>query len=237
MMSRFCSVALVCLMAALITTPIAAEDLTVVSQVTATKTSPTTSTQYITADKVRTGDGRYDTIVDLTSGDMIHIDHKKKRYYETTLEELHQHFAEFASMLDDNPMLANMLGKATEVTVTKGSEQRTIAGYSCQQYSMTMGDNFQFEIWAADGLQAPAQYYDARKMAYATMGPVASRFEKMYDEMKKIDGFPLATEFNSRMMGMNLEGTSEATEVRKGPISADVFEPPAGYKKKKSPYK
>lgn len=234
---RFRAITLLALGAALAATAAIAEDLTVVSDVTATKASPTTSTQYITADKIRTSDGRYDTIVDIASGKMIHVDNKKKVYYETTLEELHQHFAEISSMLEENPMLAKMLGNLTAVTVTRGSGERTIAGYACQQYSMTMGDNFQFEIWTASGVKAPVQYYDARKMAYATMGPMASRFEQMYDEMKKIEGFPLATEFRSRLMGMNLEGTSEATEVRKGPISPDVFAPPAGYKKKKSPYK
>ena len=63
-----------------------------------------------------------------------------------------------------------------------------------------------------------------------------SRFEKLYEEMKKIDGFPLRTELDSKIMGMKLESVSEATEVRKGPIPPGTFDPPAGYKKKDSPY-
>ena len=54
--------------------------------------------------------------------------------------------------------------------------------------------------------------------------------------MKKIGGFTLATEVTSRVMGMNMHTVTEAVEVRKGPLPADAFEPPAGYKKKKSPF-
>lgn len=216
--------------------PAAAEDLTIVSRFTAGKGEATTSTQYISAGKIRTGDERYDTIIDIESGRMIHIDHKKKVYYETTLEEMRQHFAELERMLQDNPMLAKMFGGATAVEVKKESGSRTIAGYSCDPYLMTMGDKLQFEIWAAKGLKAPYSYYDAKKMAFATMGPAATRFERMWEEMKKIDGFPLATKMESRMMGINMVTDTEATEVRQGPIPEGTFEPPAGFKQKKSPY-
>jgi hypothetical protein len=54
--------------------------------------------------------------------------------------------------------------------------------------------------------------------------------------MQKIDGLPLATSFSVRMMGQEFESTSEATEVKLGPVPADAFDVPAGYKEKKSPY-
>lgn len=228
--------ALLTLLAAFGSLPAAAEDLTIVSSVSTGKGAPVTATQYIATDKVRTSDGRYDIITDIASGRMVHIDHKKKTYWETTLEEMRQQFAELEKMLADNPIMASMLGTATTVDVQKGSETREVAGYVCDQYLMSIGKAFRFEIWAARGLKAPAQYHDAKKMAYATMGPMASRFDKMYEAMKEIDGFPLLTEIDTGLMGMNLKVVSEATEVRKGPIPASTFEPPAGYKKKKSPY-
>ncbi len=223
------------LLAGLAALPAAAEDLTIVSSVTTGKKGKTvTATQYLSADKLRSSDGTSDTITDLTSGRMIHVDHKKKEYWETTLAELRQQFAEVEKMLDDNPMMARMVGGATEVTVTKGSGTREVAGYVCDPYSMTIG-KLQFELWAARGLKAPDEYHDAKKMVYATMGPMASRFDKLYEEMKKIEGFPLRTEMDSKLMGMKLKSVSEATEVRKGPIPGDAFEPPAGYKRVKSP--
>jgi len=214
----------------------AAEDLTVVSSVTSGKKGESvTATQYIATDKLRTSDGRYDTITDIVSGRMVHVDHKKKEYWETSLAEMREQFAELERLVDENPMMATMLGAATEVDLRKGSETREIVGYVCDQYSLSIG-KLQFELWAARELKAPAQYYDGAKLIYATMGPMASRFEQLYEEMKKIDGFPLRSELDSKLMGMNIHTVSEATEVRKGPIPPGTFDPPAGYKKKKSPY-
>jgi len=224
------------LIAGLAALPAAAEDLTIISTVTTGKGAPVTATQYLSADKVRTSDGRADTIFDLSSGRMVHIDLQKKEYWETSLAEIGQQFAEIEEMLDGNPMMAKMLGGAAQVEVRKGSETREIAGYVCDHYSMSVG-KLLFELWAARDLKAPAEYHDAQKMVYATMGPMASRFDKLYEEMKKIEGFPLATEMDSQLMGMKLHTTSEATEVRPGPIPAGTFDPPAGYKQKKSPFK
>ncbi len=224
------------LLAGLGVLPAAAEDLTIVSSVTTGKGAPVTATQYISTDKMRTSDGQTDTIFDVASGRMISVDHKKKTYWEASLAEVREQFAEVEKMLDENPMMAKMLGTATEVDVQKGSGTREVAGYTCEQYLMSIGQKFQFELWATSSLKAPAQYYDAQKMVYATMGPMASRFDKLYEEMKKIDGVALYTKIDTGVMGMKIKSVSEATEVRKGPIPADAFEPPAGYKKKKSPY-
>ena len=217
--------------------PAAGEDLTIVSKVTGPKGTPPTSTQYIAAGKIRTSDGRNDTIFDIESGRMVHVDHQKKVYWETTLAEMQAQFAEVEKMMQDNPMMATMFGKVTEVAVEKGAGTGDYAGYSCQWYVMTLGEKMRMELCAAAGLEAPYSYYDARKMAYATMGPMASRFEKMWEEMKEVKGFPLATRMDFKVMGMNLDSTSEATEVSEGPIPDGSFEPPAGYKQKKSPFK
>ncbi len=224
----------VCLLILALTVPAIADDLTVVSKVTDGKGGSTTSTQYITTDKVRTSDGRFDTIMDLTSGRMIHIDHKKKKYEETSLEALRQHFVELEQMLEGNPMMSAMLGSETEVEVTKGSDSRQVAGYACDHYLMRIGQKFQFELWAARDLKAPLQYHDAKKMTYAMMGPMASRFDKLYEAMKEIEGFPLMTKIDTKVIGLKVQSESEATEVRKGAIPAGTFEPPKGYKKKKS---
>lgn len=212
-----------------------AEDLTIVSKVTPAKGSPTTATQYISATKVRTSDGQFDSIIDLESGKIVSVEHKKKRYYETSFAEMRGHFAELEAMLESNPMLAQMIGQATEVRVEKGTGTREIAGYSCQQYNLAIGEKLRFTVWATPDLETPVEYYDAQKMLYAAMGPIASRFEKMFEAMKDI-GFALSTEIDTKILGMEIHSVSEATEVRKGALPADAFTPPAGYKQAKSPY-
>lgn len=217
--------------------PAIAEDLTIVSNVTPPRGAPTTSTQYISADKVRVSDGVSDSIVDLGSGAIISIDHKKKKYFETSLEEIRAQFAEMEKMLADNPMLEQMLGDLTNIQVEKTTETRMVAGFSCTKVIMRLGAGFTFHLWITDQIQVPTDFYDARKMLHVAMGPMASNFDKMYEELKKIGGLALASEVDGSMMGMKIRSVSEATEVRKGPIPPGTFDPPAGYKKKKSPYK
>ena len=56
--------------------------------------APTTSTQYIGTDRVRTSDGENDVIVEVGTGRLTVINHKKKEYYEVTREEMHGRDAE-----------------------------------------------------------------------------------------------------------------------------------------------
>lgn len=213
----------------------AAGDLTIVSKVTAAKGEATTSTTYITPERMRMSDGVNDTIVDLAAGKLVAIDHKKKSYYETTFEEMQKYFAQLNEMLTSNPMMESMMGKVADVQVQKTAETREILGYTCTKHVLSMGEKFKEILWVTPDLKMPVTYYDASKMSYAMMGPMAGRFEKMLDEMKKIDGFPLATDVDMKMMGMDASSRSEVIEISKADISNDTFAVPAGYKKTKSP--
>jgi hypothetical protein len=213
----------------------AAGDLTIVSKVTAAKGEPTTSTTYITPERMRMSDGVNDSIVDLAAGKLVAIDHKKKSYYETTFEEMQKYFAQLNEMLASNPMMESMMGKVADVQVQKTAETREILGYTCTKHVLSMGEKFKEILWVTPELKMPVTYYDASKMSYAMMGPMAGRFEKMLDEMKKIDGFPLATDVDMKMMGMDASSRSEVIEISKADIPNATFAVPAGYKKTKSP--
>ncbi len=234
-MSRVWTKTALFLVAAGIAAAAAASDLTIISKVTPSKGEPTTSTHYITAERMRMSEGDNDTIVDLKAGTLTGIDHKKKTYYETTFEEMQQYFAQLNEMLASNPMMETMFGKVKDVQVQKTAETREIIGHICTKYVLSMGEKFKETLWVAPDVRMPVTYYDASKMAYAMMGPMATRFEKMLDEVKKIDGFPLATDVDMKMMGMDASSRTEVTEIRTSDISADTFAVPAGYKKTKSP--
>jgi Domain of unknown function (DUF4412) len=235
-MSRSGCPALALAFAAALAPALAAEDLTVVSKVTVGDHSGT-STQYMTSTKSRSTDGQNDSIIDSPSGQLTFIDHKKKEYWETTVQEMASYMDKLQKDMKDNPMLASMFGGPDAVSVEKGKGARKIAGHACDDYTMKMGENFVFEICAAPGLQPPPQYYEGRKLSYAAMGPMGKRFAKMFDEMKKIKGYPLASDMDVDMGMMKMRTSSEATEVRKGAIPASTFDVPAGYKKKLSPFK
>ena len=223
---------------ALVLSPLAAaEDLTIISKVTAPRGGAGgTQTQYISSERIRTSDPSHDTILDLKSGTLILIDNKKKQYSEATLDQMRAFMGQLDAAMAGNPMMEKMLGKAQEVSVAKGGETKKIAGYDTQQYVLSMGDTMRFEIWAAPALETPMQYFEARKALYATMGPIGKRFDSMFEEMKKIKGFPLATTMDYKMMMVRQQTLTEATEVRRGPIDPGVFTVPGGYKKVDSPF-
>lgn len=235
-MTRLGRPALALALAATLAPALAAEDLTVVSKVTAGDHSGT-STQYMTSTKSRSTDGQSDSIIDFPTGRLTFIDHKTKSYWETTLEEMAAYMDKLEKDMKGNPMLAGMFGGSDAVSVERGKGTRKIAGYDCDEYTMKMGESFEFDVCAAKGLQPPPQYYEGRKLSSAAMGPMGKRFAKMFDEMKKVKGYPIALDMDVDMGMTKMSTKSEAVEVKKGPIPASTFDVPAGYAKKSSPFK
>ncbi|HEV8611300.1 MAG TPA: DUF4412 domain-containing protein [Thermoanaerobaculia bacterium] len=227
---------LVFALAAAFALPLLAEDLTVISKVTAGDHSGR-STQYMTSTKSRSTDGQSDSIIDFPTGRLTFIDHKNKTYWETTLEEMAAYMDKLQKDMQGNPMLASMFGGSDAVSVTKGKGSRKVAGYDCDEYTMKMGESFEFDVCAAKSLEPPPQYYEGRKLSYAAMGPMGKRFSKMFDEMKKVKGYPIALDMDVDMGMVKMNTTSEAVEVKKGAIPASTFDVPAGYAKKPSPFK
>lgn len=213
-----------------------AQDLTVISKTTMGGRTGT-STQYMSSTKSRTSDGQTDTIIEFKTGRYVFVEHKKKAYWETTVEEMASYFASLEKNMKGNPMFDAMFGGSDDVKVEKGKSSRKIAGYDCDDYTMSMGAAFVVEFCAAKGLKPPPQYYEGRKFSFASMGPMGKRYTKMFDEMRKIEGFPLTLEMDVDMGGAKQKTLSEATEVKKGPIDESVFAIPAGYKKTKSMFK
>ena len=140
-----------------------AEDITIVSKTTVKQGAPTTSTQYIAADRVRTSDGENDAIVEVATGRLTVINHKKKEYYEVTREEMQASMQKLEQQMSGpmGAMMEKMMGgKAGEVTVQKGAA-RKVAGYDCTNYTFTLGENMRYENCMTQALQLPPAYYDA----------------------------------------------------------------------------
>jgi hypothetical protein len=216
----------------------AADDLTITSKVTSGTSAPTTSTQYFGATRLRTSNGTSDTIFDVSSGQITFVDHKDKSYWQTSQAEMMAGFKAMDEQMKGamGAMMEKMMGGNPPVVVTKGTQPRTIAGYPTEHWVVTSGD-WKYEVWTTPDLALPTQYYDAMKTTGMAMGPLGKRLVALFEEMKKIKGFPLATSTSMKIMGKTQASTTEATEVKKGAIPASAFEVPAGYKKKDSPMK
>jgi hypothetical protein len=216
--------------------PAAAEDLTIVSTVNTPRGTTRTQTQYLSGSRLRMSGDERDTIVDLGSGKITLLDNRRKQYSETTLVELRAFLDQMDAAMAGRPLFDRAIGATASVAVEKGPSGRKVAGYDTEQHTLTMGESMRMEVWTTAALDPPAHYFDARKVVYATMGPLGRRFDRLYDEMKKIKGFPLATALDYRMRVTRRQVSTEATEVRKGPIPESTFAAPADYTKIESPF-
>jgi Domain of unknown function (DUF4412) len=221
--------------------PASAEDLTI----TFKSTDGGTWTHYFSKDRIRMNTAHNDTIMEFASGKIVTIDHAKKEYSEMTLAELDEMMKGAAAQMEEamakvppqmrEQMQKMMGGAAAEVTVTKGAV-KTVAGYSCQTYTITMGANMTQESCNTTALTPPFDPANFQKMSHVSI-PMMQGMDKLVKKMSEIQGIALSTHTSMSMMGRKTDNGMEATEVKKGAISADVFATPAGYKQVESPMK
>jgi len=210
--------------------------LTIVSKATSPRGTNRTLTMYVSSDRIRMAGEDRDTIVDLPSGRVTTIDDRRKEYSETSLADLRAFSEQMDSAMEGRDVFDRSVSASATVTVDKGTGTRQIAGYEARPYTLTMGDVMRVEVWAAPALKPPAGYYDARKAAYAAMGPMGRRFDRVFEAMKAIDGLPLAMSVDYRMRAVRREFSVEATEVRPGAVPDTVFKAPPEYRKVESAF-
>ncbi|MBO3098499.1 hypothetical protein [Gelidibacter pelagius] len=102
------------------------------------------------------------------------------------------------------------------VSVEKTNETKTILGYECTKYNVTMnkdGAEVKMEIYATDKLKAISQQ--------------ATTFGKDFS------GFPMYMDMAINQQGMKMNMVIEVTEVKAEKVSDDKFNmtPPEGYSK------
>jgi len=212
---------------------LSAEDLTIVSKVTFANREGT-ATHYITSERSRTSSADSDSIVSFADGKVTLVDHRRKEYWEATVEEMEEYWDRMARKLRTSGA-GDMFDLRGKPRLEKLKGQKKIAGYDCEHYSLQIGDALEVEFWSAPSLVPPARYYDARKLSAVAMGPMGALFQRMYEELKEVKGYPLSTAVIIRTPFSRMESDEDATEVRKGPIPASTFELPKGYKKVKPP--
>lgn len=215
--------------------PAVAEDFTIVSK-TRFGEKAGAQTVYLTPAHMKTAGGGGDSIFEFENGRMTFLDEAKKTYYVTSAEEM----AAYAKRREEQAKVSGFnvqaFGALGEVAARKTGKTRRIAGYTCDEWVVAMGEALILEVCAARRLPVPPAYFDARKAAYAGMGPMGRHFERLFGAMRKVGGYPLSLAMHVKTEGMKQETLTEAIEVRKGAIPADTFAVPADYTKKKSPF-
>jgi uncharacterized protein DUF4412 len=251
------------LAAALLTAalPASAEDLTIVSRMTRDGGAPTTATSYLSSDHARIvqPDGQ-EAILDLKTGQITVIDGRKKEYFVVTRQDMEQMKTRMQQAMNSpemqkaqeqmknlppevqKRMQGMMGGLASSFDVKKTGTSRKVAGYSCDNWTITLGQFSKTEQCVTTELPVPVQTWDAyrdfaesMRSMMASMGPMAKGMADMAAKMKEMRGFPLAMSTTSSFMGRSMSTSSEVTEIRKGPIPASAWEVPAGYRKIDNP--
>ena len=138
--------------------PAAADDLTIVSKMTRDGGEPTTATSYLSTDHARMvqPDGE-EAILDLKTGQITVIDGRKKEYYVVTRQDMDQMKAKMQQTMNSpemkqaqeqmknlppeyqKKMQGMMGGAAGSFDVKKVGTTRKIAGYNCDNWTVTAG--------------------------------------------------------------------------------------------------
>jgi hypothetical protein len=240
-----------------------AEDLTIVSKVTHDANPPVTATSYVASDHVRMGQGDgQEFMLDFASGNMTIIDGKKKEYSVITPQDMEAMKARIQEqMKKSEPQMKQMQeqmknmppemrakmekmmgGRSASMSVEKGPGTRTIAGYSCDEWIISIGGMSKTEQCNTTALPFPVQawdrykdFADSMKGMFASMGPMAKGLDDMQEKFRQVKGIPLATKTTTSVMGKTSVRSSEVTEVKKGAIPASAWQIPADFKKVESP--
>lgn len=240
------------------TVPACAEDLTIIYKVTDRMGGLSTAYKSSMRTRVDHGPhtissgqvvGPYTNIVDMVLGKYVTIDHQKKEYYEDTrqeqeasarlakqqLEKTRAKLKEtYAKMGKEPPPLQSDARESA--SLEKLSDRRTIAGYNCEHYVITLTHSFDGKIasvatynyWVAPDLRDPS------RAASDSFAPQEKGFGSEYSRVSREmegKGLPLAW----TMTAPGIETSNEAIEVKKGSIDPSVFSVPAGYNKVESP--
>jgi len=226
----------------------ASDDLTIVTKHTHDGKPAGTSTSYLSSDHVRMArEEGNETIVDLKTGVMTTLDSKKKTYFTVTKQDMEELGAKMKERMNTPEMkkAMEMMGSmASGMTfdVKKTGASRKIAGFSCEEWTITMGALSTIKECVTTELQYPAHAWDAYKEFSESMknmmsafGPMAKSGAELAEKVKNMKGFPVASSTAIDVMGNKTTTESEVIEVRRGSIPASAWEIPAGYTKIENP--
>lgn len=221
-----------------------ADDLTVVSNVITNGHPGGTETNYISADHIRHSQSQgTDVIIDLKSGAMTNIDQKKKTYFVITKQDMEAMQAAMKERMNDpkikqamSAMQGMSSSMAASAEVKKTGLTRKVAGYSCEEWLISMGGMMNMTECVSSDLKYPVQswaaladFSESMRKSMSGFGGSAKSGADFAEKMKSIKGFPVATTTTVDAGVMKTTTSTEVAEVRRTPIAASTWEVPAGF--------
>jgi hypothetical protein len=249
---------------ALVALPAGAEDLTIVSKSVHDQNPPQITTSYIASDRMRmvTPEGS-EILAEPAAGKFTMIDNKKKEYYVVTKQDMEAMYQEMAARMKEaepkmreaqekmkslppemQQKMAALMGGgfAAQINVAKGPGSRTIAGYKCDNWTVSIGTLSKTEECLTQDVPFPPQIWESyqdfansMKTAMSAMGPMGQSMAQLQEKMKDLKGLPLASSTTLSVMGKTTVNSQEVTDIKKGPVPASAWVIPADYKLVESP--
>lgn len=202
-------------------------------------------------------DERQDVIIfDAATKTMTHLDPAKKTYSVTTEADMRKAGEQMRAQLDKakagmtpeqrkklealmskEQAAADAAKQERDVAYQPTGERKTVAGYPCQVYRKVTDGKEREEAclvpWSAGVLKKedlkPFIAFDSFTRAFMEGAgrPVPRRTGMVAKELERLPGFPAET-IVIEPDGKRLE-TEKLVSMQRGPVSADRFQPPAGY--------
>jgi hypothetical protein len=102
---------------------------------------------------------------------------------------------------------------------------RTLAGYTCRGYRITVPSAV-LEVYVAADLPLGMRDFEE----FLEWSGAAESMAGLLAELRALPGFPLETRARVNVLGEEHETVSRVTRVRVGPAPAALFSPPRGYR-------
>jgi hypothetical protein len=190
--------------------------------------------------RIDTGDLQ-STIIDLDEKVMYVLNHEEKTYSEVPvefgkmLEEAvgDQEDEEAAKAEEAYRKMAESMIQGMEVKVTDSGETKKIKDWGCRKYvvdlTLPMGAS-NAELWATKDIKVdPKAYWTAANAMMASQ----KGFEKIVEEMKKIDGVVVQSVTTAEVMGVAVKSTEELIHIEEKSAPVGAFDIPKDYKETK----
>jgi hypothetical protein len=130
-------------------------------------------------------------------------------------------------------------GMAGSIDVKKTGESRTVAGFRCDEWVITMNtfttmkECVTSELqYSATAFEAYKDYSESMKKMMSGFGTMAKSGAELAEKMKALKGYPVATSMKMDVMGQKTTSETEVIEIRPVhvfsvsaiPRSASLFE-------------
>ena len=233
---------LACAGLALLVTPPALADITVVGRYTFVNGDTATRASYFTSRRIRvsTPDGR-EVIFDSKDKRITLIDHQRRVYWDGPVAR-----ADSIVDITDGSRWDLMLRNATDelkaewaqdmdfpadsIQVGDGFKTRSIAGYPCNRWTVRGGSTMTLERWTATSLAV--EPYDERTedvALAAVLDPIARAIMSMFWKSQETEGLCLAASMTFSTPTQHGSFHWEAVKVAGARIPTSVWASPPGY--------